>query len=101
MMTQLFNLALFTVFMTKKTTKKYIIGEHYNHSAFYNIEKEQFFYIDFSMNKPAINGFGKYPLSLKKTSLEIMEMIIEGKSKNDVYEYLISQTDEVSDILQN
>lgn len=92
---------LFTVLRTNKATKKYIIGEHYNFCVFYNIEKEQFFAIDFSMIKPAINGYGKDPSSLKKTSLNIMEMLIEGKSQNDVYAYLISQTDEVSDKLQN
>ena len=82
----------FSKFTTKKITKKYVVGEASGNYAFYNIEKEQFYYIDYFMSRYLVNGYGKDYSSLKESSLQIMKMLKEGKTQKDAIAHLIEQS---------
>ena len=83
----------YTEFNTKKLTEKYVIGEESGNYAFYNIEKEQLYRIDYFASRYMVFGYGKDYSSLKETAIQVLNMLKEGKTQKDAIAHLIKQAD--------
>ena len=81
----------FTQFSSKKVTDKYVIGEQSGNYAFFDIQNEQLFRIDYFASRYMVFGYGKDYSSLKETSLKLMKMLKEGKTQKDAIAFLVEQ----------
>lgn len=82
-----------TEYSVAKKTDKYVIGKDQSGNySFFNIEKKQFYYIDYFMSRYSTAGYGAGYSNIKQTVLKMMEMLKEGKTQKDVIQHLIDQT---------
>lgn len=82
-----------TEYSVAKKTDKYVIGKDQSGNySFFNIEKKQFYYIDYFMSRYLTAGYGASYSDVKQTVLKMMEMLKEGKTQKDVIQHLIDQT---------
>lgn len=83
-----------TSYTIAKKTDKYIIGKDTSGNySFYDLEKKQFFYIDYFMSRYSTAGYGAGYSDAKQTVLKMMALLKEGKTQKDVIQHLVSQTE--------
>ncbi len=81
-----------TEYSVVKKTDKYVIGKDQSGNySFFNIEKKQFYYIDYFMSRYSTSGYGAGYSEIKQTVLKMMKMLKEGKTQKDVIQHLIEQ----------
>lgn len=80
-------------FSLSKKTDKYVIGVNGGNYCFYDIVKEQFYYIDYFMSRYLLSGSGKGYSEVKQTVINMMDMLNDGKTQKDVISHLIKQTE--------
>lgn len=82
-----------TEYDVAKKTDKYVIGKDQSGNySFFNIEKKQFYYIDYFMSRYTTAGYGAGYSVVKQTVLKMMDMLKEGKTQKDVIQHLIDQS---------
>lgn len=80
------------IYTVAKKTDKYVIGKDQSENySFFDIEKKQFYYIDYFMSRYSTAGYGAGYSDIKQTVLKMMELLKNGKTQKDVIQHLIEQ----------
>tara|TARA_R110002020_G_scaffold440922_2_gene651606 strand:+ start:2386 stop:2847 length:462 start_codon:yes stop_codon:yes gene_type:complete len=83
-----------TPYTIAKKTNEYVIGkDDSGNYSFYNIKKQQFFYIHYYSSQYHTAGYGIGYSENKQTIIKMMDLLKEGKTQKDVIQHLITQTE--------
>ena len=77
----------------KKTIKYVIASNKEGNYSFYNINKKQFYNIDYFMNRYLTAGYGAKTNEIKQNTEKMMDLLKNGETQKDVIQYLIKQTE--------
>lgn len=82
-----------TYYITKKTAKYVIASNNEGNYSFYNINKKQFYNIDYYLNRYLTAGYGTNTNEIKQNTEKMIEILKNGNTQKDAIQYLINQTE--------
>jgi hypothetical protein len=80
-----------TKYAITKKTDSYIVANSSGNYCFYNIKKQQLYYIDYFFSRYTTAGYGSGYSEIKQNVLQMMELLKGGATQKDVIKHLIDQ----------